>query len=313
MLYEYAVDPEITRRDFTALQHLFGLFGLDRGRYISQLPKRDWLRMAYLATEGRPELERARIEILLKRAKASKLFAYGRCYDANLPWLPNTHAAHMVRPFQAIIASDPDPAVPAHVELDVVDEDHELLACSHTCRVPRTAANLAEKLAPLALIGKRLALIDPFLDLRNTRGQDFRAIIRELLSALAAAGREAVTLELHWRSHDSRPPEALVLKNARTWCVGIIPNGFKLELYEWVEREGGEDFHDRFFLTEAGGIMSGAGFEDAGVHEQVQLSLLSSEDAASHLADLDENKGVFDLAFRPVIVESDGAVRTKSK
>ncbi|MAC89604.1 MULTISPECIES: hypothetical protein [Maricaulis] len=307
MLYEYAVDPEITRREVAELQHLFALFGLDRGRYISKFPERRWLRLAYQAVAGRPEVEKKRIEILLGRAKSDKLFFSYRNYDPNIGWSDNVVAEHTARPFQAIIAEEADPGVAAWVASENVDEGHELFACAPTCRVPRTAAAIAEKLAPIAMAGNRFVLVDPYLDLRNLKGQDHRSTIRELLGLLAANGLENVTLELHWRTHDTRPPESFVVSHASGWCKGILPAGYKLEIYEWSERQGGEDFHDRFFLTDAGGVVVGAGFEVIGAHEQVQIGLLAPADVASHLADLDPANGAFDLVFGPVIVESDQA------
>lgn len=306
MLYEYAVDPEITRREVAELKHLFSLFGLDRGRYISLFPKKQWFSEAYKAAASQEPVAKKRIEELLVRAKASKAFASGRVPDPALNWMGNTRASHVERPFQAIVSDETDPTVPAIIDFNLVDEAHALFECDQTCRVERTEKALVSALLPMALIGKRLALIDPFLDLRNPGGQDFRSLIARLLTELAAIGKANVVLELHWRSHDRRPPEAFVLANAGAWSEGLIPPGFKLMLHEWGERAGGEDFHDRFFLTDAGGISAGAGFEVVGSHEKVQLSLLAPANAQSHWNDLHPTNGAFDLVFRPVVVESDG-------
>lgn len=310
MLHEYAVDPEVTRREVAEVLHLFSLFGLDRGRYISNFPKNKWFSEAYKAVAHREPVAKKRIEELLVRAKTSKVFAAGRAPDASLDWMGNVRASHAGRPFHAIVADASDPKVPAIVGFSDVDEAHALFECDQTRRVERTETALASALLPMALIGRRLALVDPFLDLRNPGGQDFRSIISRLLAELAANGRTNVVLELHWRSHDKRPPEAFVMAHAAAWSAGMVPPGFKLVLHEWVERVNGEDFHDRFFLTDAGGIAAGAGFEVVGAHEKVQLSLLAPANARSHWDDLDINSGAFDLAFRPVVVESDGTTHS---
>lgn len=310
MLYEYAVDPEVTRREVAEVRHLFALFGLDRGRYISNFPKKAWFSKAYAAASDHGPLAKKAVEELLVRAKMSKVYTSGRVPDPALDWIGNTQTSHAGRPFQAIVSDNTDPAFPEIVAFGDVDETHMRFQCERTRRIKRTEADLAGALLPMAMIGKRLALIDPFLDLRNPKGQDFRSTIGRLLAELSASGRENIELEVHWRSHPTRPPEALVLSDAPTWCAGIIPQGFKLVLHEWIERPGGEDFHDRFFLTEAGGIKAGAGFEVVGAHQRVQLSLLAALDAQSHLDDLDQNNAAFDLAFSPVVVESDGTTRS---
>ena len=81
-------------------------------------------------------------------------------------------------------------------------------------------------------------------------------------------------IRIHFRTHESRPPDNILLKDAPGQTKGVIPAGFVLQLYEWAEIPGGEDFHDRFFLTEAGGMMIGAGLSAAGSNETAVFTLL---------------------------------------
>src|SRR5690606_17123364 len=61
--------------------------------------------------------------------------------------------------------------------------------------------------------------------------------------------------------------------------AGLLPQGYCLELYQWSEVAGGEDLHDRFFLTDVGGIMIGAGLSAGGPTETATFTLLDVDHA----------------------------------
>ena len=52
-----------------------------------------------------------------------------------------------------------------------------------------------------------------------------------------------------------------------------------MEFFAWSETPGGEDFHDRFVLTELGGIMIGAGLSADGATETATFTLLDVDHA----------------------------------
>ena len=53
-----------------------------------------------------------------------------------------------------------------------------------------------------------------------------------------------------------------------TISSGMAQQGIRsTQLLEWAEIQGGEDFHDRFVLTDQGGLMIGAGFAAQGMIE----------------------------------------------
>jgi hypothetical protein len=310
MLQEYAVEPRALCQDINQLKHLLGLFGLDRGRYISKFPS-DWLRQVYSAMPA--GLDRSRAEILLRHARDEKVFNRNRDFDpaANWfnrdPWLSNALTQHAACPFRAIISTSDLSDQPSQVAVNVVDEQHELLKCRTSTRVKRTAETIASELFPMALISRRIAVIDPFFDFRlpTPKGHDYRSAFELLLRLLVDAGRSNFDVEVHWRNHDTRPP--LTDENLRLWTREWLPDGVRLHVYEWAEDRAGEDFHDRFLLGDNGGIALGAGWEVTHDNERVQLSLLSREDVESHWRDYTPSSSTFTLVYPAMGVDSSGA------
>ena len=83
-----------------------------------------------------------------------------------------------------------------------------------------------------------------------------------MLSLVAATPK---VIKVHFGSHDTRPPSEIP-------CSGrVCPNqrGAPTRLLLWSSMSGhkyrgGQDLHDRFFLTEVGGLMIGAGLSAEG-------------------------------------------------
>src|SRR5262249_17455720 len=46
------------------------------------------------------------------------------------------------------------------------------------------------------------------------------------------------------------------------WLPRIIPERLKVRLVQWLQRDRGEKLHNRFILTDKGGVMFGVGLDD---------------------------------------------------
>ena len=77
-------------------------------------------------------------------------------------------------------------------------------------------------------------IVDPFFDLRPGKG-DFLNPIASLLGKLSASGSPCKVIRIHFRTHGSRPPDNILLRDAPRQTKGAIPAGFVLQLNEWDE------------------------------------------------------------------------------
>jgi hypothetical protein len=85
---------------------------------------------------------------------------------------------------------------------------------------------------------------------------------------MSECGRRDIRCEIHFADHAWCPPIQEIERRVGRWLQGVIPTGMSIALFGWKEKTGEEDFHDRFLLTDKGGMTIGAGFSaDGPVYE----------------------------------------------
>ena len=275
MLYEYAVEPQAIGSSWETFRYVIEKFGFDKGRLIAQYPKR-WLREVYQAAEPLPPMQKKRIEEALNQAKKNKIVRSrtGHPYNpANGDWLQNAIAEHGRSPFHAIIAMANPNGDAFVLPVDDLDELHPLMAVSHDSAVARDASSLAAAMNEMLRFGSRILFVDPFFDPYSNR---YKNTLRACLEIVNASNPDAVC-EIHYRYHDNKPANEELEREAVSLFVGVIPDGIKVSVFCWKEKDGGADFHARYLLTEKGGISVDAGFSAEGNHQTTDMHLMSYE------------------------------------
>jgi hypothetical protein len=89
---------------------------------------------------------------------------------------------------------------------------------------------------------------------------------------------------------------------------GVIPKGMKLTIFCWRQKEGGEDFHARYLLTDRGGIAVDAGFSAEGNHESTDMRLMSYDLSQDKLKTFARGATYYDLVGPVIRVADDGRV-----
>ena len=281
MLSEYAVEPEAIGADWRTFKDLIDRFGADKGRLISRLPPK-WEKKVIQAARdaGVPDIRMAAIVERLRNSK-HKVVDFIRSYDHDADWIDNALREHAIRPFKAIICeAEKADCAEAMVPADCTDM-HPRFVAPTSCDVTRTEDQIADALHTITAMSKEVDIVDPYFDLRAARGK-YLATLASLLARLTREPGQAKAIRIHFRSHDTRPPAEILARDASDQVRGLLPCGYSIELYAWLEKQGGEDFHDRYVLTDLGGIMIGAGFSAVGSGESAVFTLLNFE----HVRDL---------------------------
>jgi hypothetical protein len=81
-----------------------------------------------------------------------------------------------------------------------------------------------------------------------------------------------------------------------------------ISIVRWREKAGGEDFHDRFVLTDKGGIGIGAGLSAEGRHQTTNMYLMSPELSNRRAQALARTATVYDLVQPILCISADGTV-----
>jgi len=149
--------------------------------------------------------------------------------------------------------------------------------------VPNRPKEMAICVAPLLRHSNEILFVDPHFDPYAPR---FVNTLRAFLEhAVRDRHRQLKKLEYHLL-YQPDPKKVPLSKEAfATGChenlAEIIPVGFNLTLKRWSCVPDGEDFHDRFIITDLGGVQFGKGL-DAGKPKHrntVFITLLDSDNA----------------------------------
>ena len=309
MLHEYAVEPRAVVSDWQTFRFLLSQFGFDKGKLISQFPKR-WFRDVYDAAAHWPDGRRkARMFEMLRTAKGSQVVRFGRPYDPRLGgWLDNAVAQHAVKPFRAMIAEENPNGQQAVLICAEVDALEPLMQSPHAQLVPRVGSELADAMAPMLKSARTLLFVDRYFDVGRP---SYLETLKACLDVVREGGRRPTRCEIHFCDHESRPSLEEAERVASERLFGVVPEGVSLALYAWREKPGGEDFHARDLLTDVGGINVEAGFSAEGEHQNVQLALLTSNVWQTKLRSFERGAEVYDLVAPVIEVWRDGRVRRR--
>jgi hypothetical protein len=261
MFHEYALDPTVLS-NWERTRYFLDSFGPWRGRFLAQYPRR-WKRLVYQQLRC-PDVERKRIEerlaVLDPRVFSGRSSA---TYDPEIAWLENAVRENQRSPFRAIIANED--RVPNVLDASTVDERNTLWRAEAGRLVARDAANFVRAVQLLLQASTKIILVDPF----------FRADQREkrdpVLAFCRAMGGTTAVLEVHFR--DEPRSYALAMADAERFLPNLLPAGVTVTLRCWKERAGGARLHNRYLLTDVGGVQFGDGIEvgDPGQHDRVSI------------------------------------------
>ena len=283
MVHEYALEPELVASWHDRMRGRFFIdkFGSDTGRVVSRYPK-NWKRQVWEAfdqtfngTLSEKEKARGRIEELIKQ------FAIPMTRRSGLPdddphWLVNAEKEHERKPFHAILAHDnPRQNTNVMLEDDVLDRKAERWDAPSTRSIPRTAEDMAACIAPLLRCATKILFVDPHFRATEER---FRKPLAAFLRIVDTRASQ-ITVELHTADRKDKPNRQEFQKECKDKLPSVIPEGLTLTVRRWKERDGGEKLHNRYVLTDIGGVSFGIGLDegDPGTTETDDVSRLSAD------------------------------------
>ena len=257
MLYEYAVEP-VLLNNWKDFRYFTEKFGVSQGRFISRYPKR-WKKMVYESLASCGEIERKRIEVSLETLDGCVLKRSQSQWDNQQDWLTNAEAEHFRRPFYAILARTNPNQRDFVLEGEGLDDTHPRWNVPRSRAVPRVAQEMADCVAPLLRVCQEILFIDPHFRPKEDR---YQRPLREFLTVLIE--RPLNEFPVRVEIHTGEDLGAGFFKaECQKWLPNITPKGMKVRLVQWRQKNGGEKFHNRFILTDKGGVMFGVGLDDS--------------------------------------------------
>jgi hypothetical protein len=223
------------------------------------------------------DVEKKKITEALVRGR-NRLYPRHHEWDDLLPWLENAVQEHTRQPFHAIIATNNPNNLPYILGEDIdITNPPPLWTILRSIPVQRKAAAMADAARKLLRLSRTVLFID-----RNFKPKDkgFRLALEAFLDALLDRNNKWLASRIEYHTGDS------ILGTdfpgfCNAWLCDVIPCGMKVRFCRWTHAQ----LHNRYILTDVGGLKFGQGLDEAGDTEQQedQVTLLGQHEAAGLL------------------------------
>ncbi|MBS1140359.1 MAG: uncharacterized protein H6R13_1812 [Proteobacteria bacterium] len=252
MIKEFAVEPEAIVSSYRDFSYVVEKFGVCEGRVISRFPK-TWKRLVYEAAQERHQgkVEGKRIEERLRRLPDEVLVAMSRPAGDG-EWIEVAIAEHQRQPFDYLLINDPQGIAEA-VPVENLDGEHPCLQITREISIPREPEAMAGACSFLLKTAKVIKLIDPHLDFSVRR-------FREPFKAFMKHVRAGTQIEIYRGIRDDGITRVFLRQNAEQFLLASLPAGVRARIVLLPA----DTMHNRFLLTDLGGIKFGVGLDAAG-------------------------------------------------
>lgn len=289
MFYEYVIDPKVLA-DISRCRTFFQSFDKS-SRLISDVPK-NWQRDVFLTIRLIPSGDCQPVyKKTLKNALAKLLrknLVKNRASGRNLggaSWEDFVEKEHNLYPFSAIIGvSSKSESVNIYGFDDLFFNHPECWTFSDQQHVARKASSIVDVMIPLLSVSKSVRLVDPYFSFARPSSERYMPILKELVGRLDSFnyGKGVKTISIHVSDERASGPEQLA-STISTW----LPEGITIKISHWPHNT----MHDRFILTDVGGLMFGHGLDEfsPGSPGQVLVSVLTNKSYKTELQKVSEN------------------------
>ena len=273
MIHEYALDPELvaTWTDRPTGRYFIDKFGLGTTRVASNYPRKHWKRLVWDEWEhlaphenGGPSRDSAkkRLEVLLEQLRSHVVARRGRHWDSSRSWLDNVVDEHRECPFHAILAKRDTPHESKYPvlladEIDALGNESVLWSSPTGTTAPQSANGIADAIRSMLRIATRIVFVDPYFSPAN--GKRVKAIAACVRAALKQrpVGRPIMDII----AADKHATEKSCVFSGD--CEKKLPKHFPIEqeitIRRYKELDSGEKLHNRYVLTNLGGVHMGYG------------------------------------------------------
>jgi hypothetical protein len=144
-----------------------------------------------------------------------------------------------------------------------------------------------------------LHLVDPHFGPENAR---HRRVLEALMAVLANNGVSPELVRVHCLAKSTLG----FFETEAAKMASRLPSGITVEFRRWQHHDGGDRLHNRYVLTDLGGVSLGVGLDAGAEGETDDLLLLPQEQYVRRWAQYAEEDGSFDIGDRPISVTGSG-------
>lgn len=278
MFYEFAIDPELVTVwcDRVGYKGFVSQFGIDTRRIASRFPKKWERQVEDIFCESFPNattLQKLRKTEIVSMLSKRMVKRGSKHYDPSQGWILNAEREHAERPFRSIISCNNPKELPFITVIKTADDILERLPVfPNSCIAPRTSLGLVAPIAPLLRCCHHAVFVDPYFDCSPRFIEPLKKCLEIMICE--RYGNASPKVELHTsiercfkkykviRNEASEKNEATtILMSFKEKLSRIIPSGLSVRVVIWKEQTRGEQFHNRYLLTDIGSVSFGTGLD----------------------------------------------------
>lgn len=325
MIYEYAIAPDFLfeladKRDLA--DRLLGAFGIGKACVLAGYPE-DLGDIAYAKIEEEEACakdQKLKAKLQIRKHKvielATNLTRSGitKRYGAK-KWEGAFVEEHRRLPFEGILFGDTTTFSDLPFRnLDWLRKDCPLFLHPGSVDSPRTAEELGATLAPLLRNASSLTFVDPYFFPKDRYKKSYRNYFETIDRANNVRAqdelREVLIICTRERPNKIEPIPHDEFRNV---CLRelprVIPEGLRIRIHCINNKDGGQRIHNRYVLSEIGGVFLGAG-TDLAQHNDTSddIAILGQSQVAKWNKAYTPGSGTFDWSEPPVIVGRQGVI-----
>ncbi|MDM8536034.1 hypothetical protein QUF70_04710 [Desulfobacterales bacterium HSG17] len=298
MINEYALEPEMVATWGAIHNSRFFLheFGLSQGRLISQYPKK-WAKKVWESFDEVDQNDRRRLVELLVQFKKTMIKRKNYIWDdAQNSWLGNALLEHDRHPFSNVMAkSNPGNRLEILSEEALGDSPCPGWENPHGALVNRKAQDMAASVGVLLSHCRWVKFIDPYFSkCRRNHKLSMLAFLKVFAMERPVGPPEKIEIHTRWNG--------TTMNYLNDFYEKIIPKGLQGTLYQWRQKPGGPRLHNRYILTNLGGVSFQHGLDIGEVGETDDVTRLDLNQFDSHCKQYDPQNPAFDQAAQPIVI-----------
>ncbi len=299
MIHAYAIEPDLAAiwgkpSDY---RYFRDKFGLGTPRVLLEIPQfHKWRRKVLKAAEelSIPELDLERLTALIETLEERRCRRAEMQYDGTLEWLVNAEHEYDRCPFAAILARDNPHTHGAVIKGGNIGTSNDVRWDKPLAAFPaRQPEDMAKAVAEMLANCQEVRFIDRHFGPENARHRRvMEAMLKELVN-----GRNILPncIEIHCLAKSPLD----FFEQAAAQMARRIPVGLKVCFFRWREREGGERLHNRYIITDLGGVVVAGGLDDSDQGHTEDINLMTREQYIVRFQQFTSDPAPFDLVDRP--------------
>ena len=257
MIYEFAVFPGLFSSE-DRITALYMAFGIEAGRLVSDFPQKQWAALASRVIEksaANPDDRRRWTAALMGVVKRASYRRQGAGWNKDLSWIDNAVEEHKRRPFRGILHSEVSTEA-AVIRFGIDITHHPNWNCPGSCHCPRVADAMVQTVAPMLEMSTTLVLVDPHFWAVDGRWQNVLLRFTRYLSETPI--RPQIT-HIHYITRmEEKMSDKETERQFRLLLEPHLPMGISVGFHLVLPAV----LHDRFVLTNRGGIQFGRGLDE---------------------------------------------------